>query len=319
KLISDLLPKSYSLQFTEKLKRKKKAINFYINTLVTPKPLKKIKRNHSQTKYPNNQNYQNLLTCLQKHPQAGPFLQPVNPQLQGCPDYLQIITHPMDLSTIQNNLRQNKYRSDKQFLQDIRQIWSNSYIYNPKSSYLYQVTLQMDQFFEQKVQEIFQNKNNNPLVNLHNQVNQLQKEISGMNSKSKTLKAFNNQNLSYFSTQKQQKINTPMNPNEKKTLKQNILKLPADAYTGVWEILKQECNTRNQQLSFDIDALSVRKVRELEQYVNMRLNKHQKKLVKLQQKTQKKKKGSDEENSITLQNQPLIQQENSGVNISQTI
>lgn len=50
-------------------------------------------------------------------------------------DYYRIVTRPMDLQTIRENLRQKKYQSREEFLADINQIVENSNIYNgPKSS-----------------------------------------------------------------------------------------------------------------------------------------------------------------------------------------
>jgi hypothetical protein len=40
---------------------------------------------------------------------AWPFLEPVNPSI--APDYLEIISHPMDLGTVRENLMNDRYRS----------------------------------------------------------------------------------------------------------------------------------------------------------------------------------------------------------------
>lgn len=50
--------------------------------------------------------------------------------LQTVPDYLQIVTRPMDLQTIRENLRSKKYQSREEFLADVNQIVENSNIYN---------------------------------------------------------------------------------------------------------------------------------------------------------------------------------------------
>lgn len=42
----------------------------------------------------------NILTQLKKHKSAYPFLQPVDPNLDGAYNYLEIIKEPMDLSTV---------------------------------------------------------------------------------------------------------------------------------------------------------------------------------------------------------------------------
>ena len=46
---------------------------------------------------------------IKKNKDSTPFLHPVDPIALGIPDYLQIITQPMDLSTIENKLKNNDY------------------------------------------------------------------------------------------------------------------------------------------------------------------------------------------------------------------
>lgn len=52
-------------------------------------------------------------------------------------DYHKIVTHPMDLQTIRENLRQKKYQSREEFLADINQIVENSTLYNGNSRFSY--------------------------------------------------------------------------------------------------------------------------------------------------------------------------------------
>lgn len=45
-------------------------------------------------------------------------------------DYYRIVTRPMDLQTIRDNLRQKRYQSREEFLADVNQIVDNSTLYN---------------------------------------------------------------------------------------------------------------------------------------------------------------------------------------------
>ena len=47
---------------------------------------------------------QTLLRVIIRHRHAGPFIEPVNPERDGCPDYLAVIKSPMDLSTVRRRL-----------------------------------------------------------------------------------------------------------------------------------------------------------------------------------------------------------------------
>lgn len=50
--------------------------------------------------------------------------------LQLVPDYYRIITKPMDLQSIRENIRQKCYHSREEFLGDLNQIVQNSTLYN---------------------------------------------------------------------------------------------------------------------------------------------------------------------------------------------
>lgn len=71
---------------------------------------------------------ENILNELRDMPNVQPFLFPVNQKLVL--DYYRIVTRPMDLQTIRDNLRQKKYQSREEFLADINQIVENSTLYN---------------------------------------------------------------------------------------------------------------------------------------------------------------------------------------------
>eukprot|EP01066_Platyproteum_vivax_P014412 Platyproteum_vivax@DN644_c0_g1_i2.p1 len=45
--------------------------------------------------------------------------------------YLSVVTHPMDLGTVQKTLKDNGYNSPKEFLRDIELVWDNACKFNP--------------------------------------------------------------------------------------------------------------------------------------------------------------------------------------------
>ena len=49
----------------------------------------------------------------------------------------------MDLSTVDRKLRQGIYNNEKEFQQDMKLIWNNSYAYNMKGSDIYLMTREM--------------------------------------------------------------------------------------------------------------------------------------------------------------------------------
>ncbi|XP_063240070.1 transcription initiation factor TFIID subunit 1 isoform X2 [Bacillus rossius redtenbacheri] len=77
---------------------------------------------------------ESILNEMRDLPDVQPFLFPVNAKI--VPDYYKIVTRPMDLQTIRENLRQKKYQSREEFLADVNQIVENSTLYNGAKSSL---------------------------------------------------------------------------------------------------------------------------------------------------------------------------------------
>ena len=71
-----------------------------------------------------------LLPAVRKYEVAWPFLQPVDPVAMGLTDYLQVISQPMDLSTIASRLKERFYTDAQQCLLDFERMFANCYLYN---------------------------------------------------------------------------------------------------------------------------------------------------------------------------------------------
>jgi hypothetical protein len=52
----------------------------------------------------------------------------------GVPNYLEIITEPMDLGTIRKGMVAHKYETHEQWADDIRKVWANAMHYNAAGS-----------------------------------------------------------------------------------------------------------------------------------------------------------------------------------------
>ena len=66
-----------------------------------------------------------VLDNLKAHKLAEPFLAPVDWKGLGIYHYPEIITRPMDLSTVSNKLGKDSYRYVEKFFSDLELIWSN--------------------------------------------------------------------------------------------------------------------------------------------------------------------------------------------------
>lgn len=206
-----------------------------------------------------------ILTSLKKHQYSFPFLKPVDPIALQVPDYFDIVKEPMDLGTVERNLRNGLYANPSQFASDIRKIWNNSFLYNAKGSDIYHMTVSMSNYFEKLFNEIESSSGTETYIELHKKVEKLTKEIKELHTKNPSSNLKQHKNLSQLNEK-------PMTLQEKKNLGQNIRNLPAQYLRGVWEIVNDGIlNQHKEELEFDIDTLPVKKCRELERYVNAKL------------------------------------------------
>ena len=52
----------------------------------------------------------------------------------GIPNYFKIIKEPMDLETIEQNLKNDYYESEKEVKEDLNKIWNNALLFNPENT-----------------------------------------------------------------------------------------------------------------------------------------------------------------------------------------
>jgi|TARA_B110000211_G_scaffold224483_1_gene275579 hypothetical protein len=65
---------------------------------------------------------------------AGPFVEDIYEVSAGLKDYSKIVSHPMDLPTVQKKLDDDTYRSFDEFADDVRLIFSNCLQYNQSTA-----------------------------------------------------------------------------------------------------------------------------------------------------------------------------------------
>lgn len=95
-----------------------------------------------------------LLNDLIHHPASWPFRKPVDPN--EVPDYLSVITTPMDLSTMTKRLENEHYKSIAEFTTDLKLIADNCRKYNdPDTTYYKNANILENFYFEKlKVREL---------------------------------------------------------------------------------------------------------------------------------------------------------------------
>lgn len=80
-----------------------------------------------------------FLNQLEKEPNIGPFLEPVDWKALGLQDYPKIVKKPMDLRTIREKVKQGGYANFDMFYADVQLVWNNCKSYNIAESEIYRM------------------------------------------------------------------------------------------------------------------------------------------------------------------------------------
>ena len=95
-----------------------------------------------------------------------PFREKVDPERDGAPDYLDVIKHPIDLTTIRKKLVSGEYKSTQEWSDDVNLIFSNAKLYNDAGSLIYLISQEMEQWFSRKLTQLPKNKEEEWMVSL---------------------------------------------------------------------------------------------------------------------------------------------------------
>lgn len=91
------------------------------------------------------------------------FFYPVDPIVQCCPDYFDVIKNPIDLSTIQKKMNNDSYLTHEDFAADIRLMINNCYIYNAPEHDIYKLCQKFQSVFENRYDAIINYKKKSEL------------------------------------------------------------------------------------------------------------------------------------------------------------
>ncbi|XP_071741634.1 transcription factor GTE7-like [Rutidosis leptorrhynchoides] len=89
-----------------------------------------------------------VLTKLMKHKLSWVFNKPVDAVALGLHDYHQIIKRPMDLGTVKSNLSKGFYANPVDFASDVRLVFENAMLYNPRTDEVHRMAEQLLTYFE---------------------------------------------------------------------------------------------------------------------------------------------------------------------------
>lgn len=95
---------------------------------------------------------QHVLSELQNHASAWPFAQAVN--RDEVPDYYEVIKEPMDLSTMEQRLEADSYKTMEEFVYDARLVFNNCRAYNNETTTYFKNANKLEKFMVAKIKEI---------------------------------------------------------------------------------------------------------------------------------------------------------------------
>ncbi|KAK5174943.1 transcription initiation at TATA-containing promoter protein [Saxophila tyrrhenica] len=91
---------------------------------------------------------------LKKTKNSGPFAKPVDPVALNIPNYLTIIEKPMDLSTLETNLKKGEYNSVQAFADDFDMIISNTRRFNGDAHAVTQIGFNLEAYFRKAMETV---------------------------------------------------------------------------------------------------------------------------------------------------------------------
>lgn len=92
-----------------------------------------------------------IIEKLMKWSICTPFLEDIDPERDGAPDYLQIIKNPISLKKILENVKNNQYDTIKDLENDVKLVWENAKLYNGKDSLITYMASEADLWFSNKM------------------------------------------------------------------------------------------------------------------------------------------------------------------------
>ena len=91
---------------------------------------------------------------LKKTKNSTFFLKPVDPVLLGIPTYPEIIKNPMDLGTMEQKLKSNKYKTVQEFADDFALIINNTMTFNGPHHAVTQAGMSMEAYFRKMMETV---------------------------------------------------------------------------------------------------------------------------------------------------------------------
>ncbi|KAG2234767.1 hypothetical protein INT48_000116 [Thamnidium elegans] len=90
-----------------------------------------------------------LVSELRAHAHSWPFHEAVN--AEEVTDYYDVITEPMDLSTLDQNVESDVYRTMDEFIRDVQKIFDNCRVYNAEATNYARCANRLERYFKERL------------------------------------------------------------------------------------------------------------------------------------------------------------------------
>ncbi|XP_054610568.1 transcription initiation factor TFIID subunit 1 isoform X2 [Dunckerocampus dactyliophorus] len=131
--------------------KKKRRVGNAVHCDYLNKPHKAIHRRRTDPMVTLSSVLESIINDMRDHPNTYPFHTPVNAKVVK--DYYKIITRPMDLQTLRENVRKRMYPSREEFREAVELIYKNSATYNGAKHPITQVAQSMLDLCDAKLKE----------------------------------------------------------------------------------------------------------------------------------------------------------------------
>ncbi|XP_051902895.1 transcription initiation factor TFIID subunit 1 isoform X2 [Hippocampus zosterae] len=131
--------------------KKKRRVGNAVHCDYLNKPHKAIHRRRTDPMVTLSSVLESIINDMRDHPNTYPFHTPVNAKVVK--DYYKIITRPMDLQTLRENVRKRMYPSREEFREAVELVYKNSATYNGAKHPITQVAQSMLDLCDTKLKE----------------------------------------------------------------------------------------------------------------------------------------------------------------------
>ncbi|KAG9477979.1 hypothetical protein GDO78_013134 [Eleutherodactylus coqui] len=131
--------------------KKKRRVGSTVHCDYLNRPHKSIHRRRTDPMVTLSSVLESIINDMRDMPNTYPFQSPVNAKVVK--DYYKIVTNPMDLQTLRENVRKRMYPSREEFREQVELIVKNSILYNGPKHSLTQISQEMLDLCDEKLRE----------------------------------------------------------------------------------------------------------------------------------------------------------------------